>query len=115
MMEVLGAPLRLVGGVGRHDPPCPAVHPVTAVQSEYSLWTRELETDVVPTCADLGIGFVPLSTLGKGVLTGTQSMRYRVGAQDWRGVTGGRRISWVPHLAPHPALCSSDRSVGCGS
>jgi aryl-alcohol dehydrogenase-like predicted oxidoreductase len=48
-----------------------AVHPVTAVQSEYSLWTRDPEPDVLPTCAQLGIGFVPFSPLGKGFLTGT--------------------------------------------
>ena len=48
-----------------------AVQPVTAVQSEYSLWTRDPETDVLPTLAELGIGFVPFSPLGKGFLTGT--------------------------------------------
>jgi len=48
-----------------------AVHPVTAVQSEYSLWTRDPELEVLPTCAELGIGFVPFSPLGKGFLTGT--------------------------------------------
>jgi aryl-alcohol dehydrogenase-like predicted oxidoreductase len=48
-----------------------AVHPVTAVQSEYSLWTRDPEPDVLPSCAELGIGFVPFSPLGKGFLTGT--------------------------------------------
>jgi aryl-alcohol dehydrogenase-like predicted oxidoreductase len=48
-----------------------AVHPVTAVQSEYSLWTRDPEAEVLPTLAALGIGFVPFSPLGKGFLTGT--------------------------------------------
>jgi len=48
-----------------------AVHPVTAVQSEYSLWTRDPEPEVLPTLAELGIGFVPFSPLGKGFLTGT--------------------------------------------
>jgi aryl-alcohol dehydrogenase-like predicted oxidoreductase len=48
-----------------------AVHPVTAVQSEYSLWTRDPEAAVLPTLAELGIGFVPFSPLGKGFLTGT--------------------------------------------
>ncbi|MER6785099.1 aldo/keto reductase [Streptomyces sp. NPDC000658] len=47
-----------------------AVHPVTAVQSEYSLWTRDPEPEVLPTCVALGIGFVPFSPLGKGFLTG---------------------------------------------
>ncbi|MDF2993252.1 MAG: aldehyde oxidase [Microbacterium sp.] len=48
-----------------------AVFPVTALQSEYSLWTRDPETEVLPTLAELGIGFVPFSPLGKGFLTGT--------------------------------------------
>lgn len=48
-----------------------AVFPVTAVQSEYSLWTRDPEIDVLHTLAELGIGFVPFSPLGKGFLTGT--------------------------------------------
>ena len=47
------------------------VQPVTAVQSEYSLWTRDPEAEVLPTLAELGIGFVPFSPLGKGFLTGT--------------------------------------------
>jgi len=47
-----------------------AVQPVTAVQSEYSLWWRTVEADVLPTCAELGIGFVPFSPLGRGFLTG---------------------------------------------
>ena len=46
-------------------------HPVTALQSEYSLWTRDPEAQVLATCAELGIGFVPFSPLGKGFLTGT--------------------------------------------
>ena len=50
-----------------------AVQPVTAVQSEYSLWTRDPEAAVLRTCAELGIGFVPFSPLGKGFLTGTVS------------------------------------------
>jgi aryl-alcohol dehydrogenase-like predicted oxidoreductase len=47
-----------------------AVHPVTAVQSEYSLWTRDPEAEVLPTLRELGIGFVPYSPLGRGFLTG---------------------------------------------
>ncbi|MEJ2030951.1 MAG: aldo/keto reductase [Maritimibacter sp.] len=47
-----------------------AVHPVTAVQTEYSLWTREVEAEILPTCRALGIGFVPYSPLGRGFLTG---------------------------------------------
>ena len=48
-----------------------AVHPISAVQSEYSLWTRDPEAAVLPTCKELGIGFVPFSPLGRGFLTGT--------------------------------------------
>ncbi|MCB1054255.1 MAG: aldo/keto reductase [Acidobacteria bacterium] len=48
-----------------------AVHPITALQSEYSLWSREPEDGVLDTCAELGIGFVPYSPLGRGMLTGT--------------------------------------------
>ncbi|WP_345802864.1 aldo/keto reductase [Microbacterium sp. AZCO] len=48
-----------------------SVHPVTALQSEYSLWTRDPESEILPTLAELGIGFVPFSPLGKGFLTGT--------------------------------------------
>ena len=47
-----------------------AVHPITALQSEYSLWVREPEAEVLPTCRELGIGFVPFSPLGRGFLTG---------------------------------------------
>ncbi|WP_300056203.1 aldo/keto reductase [uncultured Roseobacter sp.] len=47
-----------------------AVHPITAVQTEYSFWSREVEAQVLPTCRELGIGFVPYSPLGRGFLTG---------------------------------------------
>ncbi|HVN10964.1 MAG TPA: aldo/keto reductase [Kineosporiaceae bacterium] len=61
-----------------------AVQPVTAVQSEYSLWTRDPEPEVLPTCAELGIGFVPFSPLGKGFLTGTVSSSTEFAAGDIR-------------------------------
>ncbi|WP_433794823.1 aldo/keto reductase [Actinoplanes sp. CA-252034] len=61
-----------------------AVHPVTAVQSEYSLWTRDPEPEVLPTCAELGIGFVPFSPLGKGFLTGTVTAATEFTAGDIR-------------------------------
>ncbi|HEV2706385.1 MAG TPA: aldo/keto reductase [Pyrinomonadaceae bacterium] len=48
-----------------------AVHPIAALQSEYSLWTREVEQEILPTCRELGIGFVPYSPLGRGFLTGS--------------------------------------------
>ncbi len=46
------------------------VHPITALQTEYSIWTRDVETEILPTCRELGIGFVPYSPLGRGFLTG---------------------------------------------
>ena len=61
-----------------------AVHPVAAVQSEYSLWTRDPEPEVLPTCAELGIGFVPFSPLGKGFLTGTVGASTQFAADDVR-------------------------------
>ncbi|ABW14327.1 aldo/keto reductase [Parafrankia sp. EAN1pec] len=50
-----------------------AVHPIAALQSEWSLWTRDLEAEIVPVCRDLGIGLVPFSPLGRGFLTGRYS------------------------------------------
>jgi aryl-alcohol dehydrogenase-like predicted oxidoreductase len=47
-----------------------AVHPIAAVQTEYSLWTRDVEAEILPTCRELGIGFVPYSPLGRGFLSG---------------------------------------------
>jgi aryl-alcohol dehydrogenase-like predicted oxidoreductase len=47
-----------------------AVHPITALQSEYSMWTRDVEPEILPTCRELGIGFVPYSPLGRGFLSG---------------------------------------------
>ncbi|PYE89169.1 aldo/keto reductase [Phyllobacterium leguminum] len=61
-----------------------AVHPIAAVQSEYSLWTRDPEEEVLATCRELGIGFVPYSPLGRGLLTGTIRKADELGADDWR-------------------------------
>jgi len=62
-----------------------AVFPVTAVQSEYSLWTRDPEPEVLPTLAELGVGFVPFSPLGKGFLTGTVDPSTQFSSGDVRG------------------------------
>jgi aryl-alcohol dehydrogenase-like predicted oxidoreductase len=62
-----------------------AVHPVTALQSEYSLWFREPEREIIPVLEELGIGFVPFAPLGKGFLTGTVSADQSFGADDFRG------------------------------
>jgi aryl-alcohol dehydrogenase-like predicted oxidoreductase len=61
-----------------------AVQPVTAVQSEYSLWTRDPEADVLPTLEELGIGFVPFSPLGRGFLTGAINEATTFDSSDFR-------------------------------
>ena len=61
-----------------------AMHPITALQSEYSLWERDVEDEILPLCRDLGIGFVPYSPLGRGFLTGTIRSRDDLAADDWR-------------------------------
>jgi aryl-alcohol dehydrogenase-like predicted oxidoreductase len=63
-----------------------AVQPVTAVQSEYSLWWRAPEKDVLPTLEELGIGFVPFSPLGKGFLTGKIDENTRFDSSDFRNI-----------------------------
>ena len=61
-----------------------AVHPIAAVQSEYSLWTRDVEAAVLPTLRELGIGLVPYSPLGRGFLTGSIRRADDLAADDWR-------------------------------
>ena len=69
-----------------------AVQPVAALQSEYSLWTREPEDEILPTLEELGIGMVPFSPLGKGFLTGTIDQGTTFGERDMRGS--------IPRFAP---------------
>ena len=69
-----------------------AVQPVTALQSEYSLWWREPEKEVIPTLEELGIGFVPFSPLGKGFLTGKISEETQFDKNDFRNI--------VPRFSP---------------
>ena len=69
-----------------------AVQPVTALQSEYSLWWREPEAEIIPTLEELGIGFVPFSPLGKGFLTGKMDQNTTFDSKDFR--------STVPRLSP---------------
>src|SRR5437763_2264932 len=64
-----------------------AVHPITALQSEYSLWTRDPETEVVGVCRELGIGFVPYSPLGRGFLTGKIQKPEDLPQDDYRRST----------------------------
>lgn len=61
-----------------------AVHPIAAVQSEYSLWTRDPEREVLGACSELGVGFVPFSPLGRGFLTGTLASPAAFGERDLR-------------------------------
>jgi len=61
-----------------------AVHPITALQSEYSLWTRDPEDELLPLCAELGIGFVAYSPLGRGFLTGAIRSIDDLAPDDWR-------------------------------
>ena len=86
-----------------------AVQPVAALQSEYSLWTREPETGIIPTLEELGIGLVPFSPLGKGFLTGKVDAATRFGENDFR--------SQIPRFAPeareaNQALVALIRMVG---
>lgn len=61
-----------------------AVHPIAAVQSEWSLWSRDIEDEVVPVCRELGIGLVPYSPLGRGFLTGTITSQDDLSEDDFR-------------------------------
>jgi aryl-alcohol dehydrogenase-like predicted oxidoreductase len=61
-----------------------AVHPITAVQTEYSLWSREPEAEILPTCRELGIGFVPYSPLGRGFLAGRFTSPDQLADDDFR-------------------------------
>jgi aryl-alcohol dehydrogenase-like predicted oxidoreductase len=69
-----------------------AVQPVTALQSEYSLWARDPEAEVLPACEEVGIGFVPWSPLGQGFLTGTVTTTATFESSDVR--------SWFPRFTP---------------
>ncbi len=69
-----------------------AVQPVTALQSEYSLWTREPEAEILPLCEELGIGFVPYSPLGRGFLTGKIDANTKFDSTDFRNI--------VPRFTP---------------
>jgi aryl-alcohol dehydrogenase-like predicted oxidoreductase len=77
-----------------------AVQSVTALQSEYSLWWRTVEADVLPTCEELGIGFVPYSPLGKGFLTGKINENTAFDSNDIRNrlpryTPEARKANWV--------------------
>lgn len=75
-----------------------AVQPVTALQSEYSMWWREPEQEIIPTLEELGIGFVPFSPLGKGFLTGSITADSTFGSDDFR--------SLVPRFSPQALVAN---------
>jgi aryl-alcohol dehydrogenase-like predicted oxidoreductase len=79
-----------------------AVQPVAALQSEYSMWWREPEADILPTLEELGIGFVPFSPLGKGFLTGRFDADAKFGDGDFRSI--------VPRFSPE-ALAANQQLV----
>lgn len=81
------------------------VHPISALQTEYSLWTRDVESEILATCRDLGIGFVPYSPLGRGFLTGRiksvedlEQNDYRRHAPRFQGENLGHNLSIIRRL-----------------
>lgn len=92
-----------------------AVTPVTALQSEYSLWTRDVEADVLPTLAELGIGFVPFSPLGRGFLTGNVTPG-SLPEGDWRAnMERFKGDAHVRNMALVEALADIAAQKGCTS
>jgi len=85
-----------------------AVHPIAALQSEYSLWTRDAEAQVLPACRELGIGFVAYAPLGRGFLAGAITSTEQLAPDDWRRTNprfqGG-------NLEANLALAASVRSI----
>jgi aryl-alcohol dehydrogenase-like predicted oxidoreductase len=82
-----------------------AVHPITALQSEFSLWSRDVEVEILPTCRELGIGFVAYSPLGRGFLTGRFRTFEDLPADDYRrnqprfqGANFQKNLDLVAHL-----------------
>src|SRR3546814_8369468 len=75
-----------------------AVHPIAALQSEYSLWTRDVEAEILPACRELGIGFVPYGPLGRGFLTGAIKDDNTLAARDSIGSAHVRTTVTNAHL-----------------
>ncbi len=91
-----------------------AVHPISALQTEYSLWSREVEQDILPTCRRLGIGFVAYSPLGRGFLTGAIRSRADLDPGDWRLSTprfSEEAIARNVRLADEVAAIAADLGV----
>ncbi|WP_123748307.1 aldo/keto reductase [Saccharothrix texasensis] len=118
-----------------------AVHPISALQSEWSLWTRDVEAEIAPTCRELGIGIVPFSPLGRGFLTGRVTSVADLAEDDMRrglprfaeenlarntaivdalralaaerGVTAGQlALAWVHHRGEHVVPIPGTKRVG---
>ena len=93
-----------------------AVHPVAALQSEYSLWTREMEGSVLPACRRLGIGFVAYSPLGRGFLTGKYSSPESLEAGDFRRANPRFQADNLHHnVKLLPGLQAVAEKQGCTS
>lgn len=98
-----------------------AIHPVTAVQSEYSLWWREPEMEVLPTLEELGIGFVPYSPLGRGFLTGNIDEKTSFDPSDFRNTlprfsAGARKanqelVDLIAHIAERKNATSAQLAL----
>jgi len=106
LSEVSGATLRRAH----------AIHPITAVQSEYSLWTRDPEDGVLPVCHELGVGFVPFSPLGRGFLSGTVRSTAELPANDFRrGLPRFQAAHFDENLARVERFAAIAREKGCSS
>jgi len=98
-----------------------AVHPITALQTEYSLWTRDPEPEVLPTCRELGVGFVAYSPLGRGFLTGAfkspddfEAGDYRRNSPRFQGENFKRNLALVDkvqQMAAHAGLTASQLAL----
>jgi len=90
------------------------VHPITAVQSEYSLWTRDPETVVLPACRELGVGFVPFSPLGRGFFSGKVRSLEGLPENDFRrGIPRFQGANLAANVALVDRLAAIAREKGC--
>jgi aryl-alcohol dehydrogenase-like predicted oxidoreductase len=90
------------------------IHTIAALQTEYSLWSREVEQDALPACRELGIGFVPYSPLGRGFLTGAIQSPDQLAASDWRRQNPRFQPEAVPtNLALVAAVRAIAQDKGC--